>query len=40
MADRLVLDPNLAQIPDYGAPAFDVVRNALVLGGKTPEEAI
>ena len=40
MADGLVLNPNLAQILDYAAPAFDAVRNALVQGGRTPEEAI
>ena len=40
MADGLVLNPNLAQIPDYAAPAFDAVHNALVQGGRTPEEAI
>ena len=40
MPNRIADDPNLAQAPDYDSPRFDLVRNALIQGGKTHDEAI
>ena len=40
MAEQPLNDPNLAQLPDYASPRFDVLREALVQGGRTIEEAI
>lgn len=40
MADRLLEDPNLARVPDYASPRFQAVREVLVQGGRTIDEAI
>jgi hypothetical protein len=40
MVDRLIEDPNVAQVPNFAAPRFDAVRNVLVQAGRTVEEAI
>ena len=40
MDDRILHDPHLEVIPDHAGPHYDVLRNALVQNGLTPEQAV
>jgi hypothetical protein len=40
MADRILHDPHLEVMPDHAGPHYDVLRNALVQNGSTPEQAV
>jgi hypothetical protein len=40
MDDRILHDPHLEIRPDHAGPHYDVLRNALVQNGMTPEQAL